>query len=149
MYPRNEEKMMKKLALAVSLLMVGVFAFAAKASRAEEDGRIIANAEWVVEAHAAHAETFGVRGPAILRVSIMGVKNADKGFRVRVVNAQDLVSCRVAGGTCRELPSWRQESTKAFQQTEKIPSGDWSLLVENNLNVFKRMTVRVFASVRE
>jgi len=68
---------------------------------------------------------------------------------VRMVNAEDVTSCRVVGGTCRELPVWRQEGTKAFSQTNLIPPGNWELLVENNLNILKRMTVRVFVAAKE
>jgi hypothetical protein len=55
----------------------------------------------------------------------------------------------VVGGTYRELPTWRQEGTKAFSQTNLIPPGNWALLVENNLNILKRMTVRAFVTLKE
>lgn len=138
---------MKKLALAVSLVVAGIFTLALNVAHAQD--RVLVNAEWVIQARGAHAEAISVNRPLIVHVAIAGVKNADKGFRVRMVNAEDVTSCRVVGGTCRELPEWRQEATKAFTQTNKIPPGNWALLVENNLNILKRMTVRAFVAVKE
>jgi hypothetical protein len=141
------EGMMKKLVLAVSLVVAGIFTLALSVAHAQD--RVLINAEWVIEARGAHSEVISVNRPLIVHVAIAGVKNADKGFMVRMVNAEDVTSCRVVGGTYRELPTWRQEGTKAFSQTNLIPPGNWALLVENNLNILKRMTVRAFVTLKE
>jgi hypothetical protein len=141
------EGMMKKLALAVLFVVAGIFTLALGVAHAQD--RVLVNAEWVIEARGGHAEAISINRPLSVHVAIAGVKNADKGFMVRMVNAEDVTSCRVVGGTCRELPVWRQEGTKAFSQTNLIPPGNWALLVENNLNILKRMTVRVFVAAKE
>ena len=120
--------------LALSFVVVGVFALALGTARAQE-AKTIVNAEWVIEANGAHAEPFSINWPLTLHVAVAGVKNANKGFRLRIVNAEDVTSCRVVGGTCRELSAWRQEATKSFTRTDNIPPGNWALLVENNLNI--------------
>jgi len=141
--------MMKKLAFALSFFVAGILAFAPAVARAQENARNIVNAEWVVEAQAAHSEAFSVKQQSTLKAGVKAVKNADKGFRVRVVNAEDVISCRVTGGTCRELPSWKQDVKKAFTKSGQIPPGNWAFLVENYQNIINKMTVRVFVSVKE
>ena len=131
----------RRLVLAVTLLTIGM-AFAPRVIRAQEGPKTLVNAEWVIKHGEGYFEAFSSDG-ATFQASVAGVKNADKGFRVRVVNAQDVKSCTVAGGTCRELPSWRQPRTYAFTQTAKIPPGQWAFLVENSENIFKTMTVLV------
>jgi gamma-glutamylcysteine synthetase len=141
--------MMKRLAFAVPFFVVGIFAFAPAVARAQENARTIVNAEWVVEAQGAHSEAFSVKQQSTLKASVKAVKNADKGFRVRVVNAEDVISCRVTGGNCRELPAWKQDVAKALTKSSQIPPGNWAFLVENYQNIIKKMTVRVFVSVKE
>ena len=60
-----------------------------------------------------------------------------------------VISCRVTGGTCRELPPWKQDVTKALTKSSQIPLGNWAFLVENYQNIINKMTVRVFVSVKE
>jgi len=48
---------------------------------------------------------------------------------VRVVNAEDVISCRVTGGTCRELPSWKQDVRKPSRSRARF-RGNWAFLVE-------------------
>jgi hypothetical protein len=60
-----------------------------------------------------------------------------------------VISCRVTGGTCRELPPWKQDVTKALTKSSQIPLGNWAFLVENYQNIINEMTVRAFVSVKE
>jgi len=69
---------MKKLAFAVSFFVAGIFAFAPAVARAQENARTIVNAEWVVEAQAAHSEAFSVKQQSTLKAGVKAVKNADK-----------------------------------------------------------------------
>lgn len=103
----------------------------------------LVNAEWAIPANNAHWEVVSIYRPAILRAEVMGLKNAAKGLRVRVVNAEDVTSCRVRGGTCRDLPNWRHPGEVSFSQTDRIPPGQWAFLVENSYNIFKGAIVRV------
>ena len=128
--------------LAVSLLTIGILAFAPRMIHAQGGPKTLVNAEWVIKHGEGYFETFSSDG-ATFQASVAGVKNADIGFRVRVVNAQDAKSCTVEGGTCRELTSWTQPRTRAFTQTAIIPPGHWAFLVENSENIFKTMTVLV------
>jgi len=132
---------MKKFALTLSVLALTAFTVVPRSIHAES-GTTIVDSEWVVKAGEGFFEKLTTKGGSF-QASVSPVKNADKGFRVRVVNADDVMSCMVKGGTCRELLSWRQPRTRAFTQTENIPSGDWAFLVENSENLFKTMTVHV------
>lgn len=138
---------MKKLALAVSFVAVGIFVLGI--AHAQGNAKTVVDAEWIIKAHEARSEVFTIKQQAILQADIKGTKNADKGFRVRVINAEDVTSCRVKGGTCRELPAWKQEAMKAFTKMDKIPPGKWALLVENDQNIVKSMIVHVVVSVKE
>jgi len=142
--------MNSKFALAVLSFVPGLFTTAASSAHAQSNERTIVDATWAVEAHRAHIEAFSVKRHATLLAAIRGVKGADRGFRVRLVNAQDVISCGMRGGTCRELPFWTQDATKAhFLRTDRIPPGNWAFLVEPREDAFKRMTVRVFMSVSD
>src|SRR5713226_3279191 len=105
--------------------------------------RDLVNAEWVIPANGTQYEEFTAVRELTLRAEVTGVKNTDKGFRVRVVNSEDVTSCRVKGGTCRELAGWRHPSGTSFTQTDKIPPGRWAFMVENAMNLFKGATIRV------
>jgi hypothetical protein len=108
----------------------------------------LVNAEWVIPANGAQSETFTAVQEMTLRAEVTGVKNTAKGFRVRVVNSEDATSCRTKGGTCRELTGWRQPSGTSFTQTDKIPPGRWSFMVENAMNLMKSATIRVHLTVQ-
>jgi hypothetical protein len=139
-----------RFAFAVLSFVVGIFAIATISAHAQSNERTIVDATWAVEAHGAHVEAFSVKRHATLLAAIKGLKGADMGFRARLVNAEDVVSCGIRGGICRELPFWTQDVTKAnFLRTDRIPPGNWAFLIEPRENVFKRLTVRVFMSVSE
>jgi hypothetical protein len=140
---------MNMLAFAVLSFLVGVFAFVPMRVRAQVNERTIVDTTWTVEAHGAHVEAFSVKQHATLLAAVKGLRSADKGFRVRVVNGEDVTSCYIKGGTCRELPFWTQDATRAFSRTDRIPPGNWAFLVENPENTSQRMTVRAFMSVNE
>ncbi len=106
----------------------------------------ITNGQWVVPSSGAQTESFTATRPTALTASVSGVKNTDKGFRVRLVNAEDVNSCRVTGGTCRELAEWRQPRTTAFTHSGTVPAGRWAFMVENSENIFRAMTVSVVLS---
>jgi hypothetical protein len=140
--------MKKLLAFTVSFVAVGIFALGI--AHAQGNAKTVVDAEWVIKTHEARSEAFTTtKQQSTLQVDVKGKKNADKGFRVRVVNAEDVTSCRVNGGTCRELPAWKQEATRAFTKADMIPPGKWALLVENDQNVVRRMIVHVFVSLKE
>ena len=142
--------MNNRLAFAVRSFVVGIFSLATFSVHAQANERTIVDATWVVGAHGAHIEAFSVKQHATLLAAIKGLKGADMGFRVRLVNAEDVISCGVRGGTCRELPFWTQDATKAhFLRTDRIPPGNWAFRVEPREDGFKRMTVRVFMSVSD
>lgn len=141
--------MKNRLAFAVVSFIVGVLAFEPMGARAQVNERTIADTTWIVEARRAHVQTFSVNQHATLLAAVKGVGSTDKGFRVRVVNAEDVTSCYIRGGICRELLFWAQDATKSFLRTDRIPSGNWAFLVENQENISHRMTVRVFMSVNE
>ena len=145
--PCSLKETMKKLAFAVSLVAVGILVLGI--AHAQGRAKTVVDAEWVIKANEAHSEAFTTAQQVTLQVTVKGTKNADKGFRVRVVNAEDVTSCRVKGGTCRELPAWKQEAMKAFTKMDKIPPGKWALLVENDQNIVKSMIVHVVVSVKE
>jgi hypothetical protein len=138
-------------ASAVLTFVLGIFTTvtsSAHAQSAQSNERTIVDATWAVEAHGAHAEAFSVKRHATLLAAIRGLKGADMGFRVRLVNAEDVASCRMRGGACRELPFWTQDTTKAhLLRTDRVPPGKWAFLIEPRENALKRMTVRVFMSV--
>jgi hypothetical protein len=141
--------MNNRLAFAVRSFVIGVSSLATFSAHAQSNERTIVDATWVVGAHRAHIEAFSVKQHATLLTAIKGLKGADMGFRVRLVNAEDVISCGVRGGTCRELPFWTHGATKAFSRTDRIPPGNWAFLIEPRENILKRMTVRVFMSVSE
>jgi len=139
-----------RFALAVLSFVLGLLTIATCSAHAQSDERTIVDTTLDVEAHGAHVEAFSVKRHATLLAAIKGLKGADMGFRVRLVNAEDVVSCGRRGGTCRELPFWTQNATKArFLRTDRIPPGNWAFLIEPRENTFKRMTVRVFMSVSD
>ena len=128
-----------KLCLGVlALVFVSSVAFA----------RDVVDSQWVIASGSAQWESFKLAAPTEVSASVNGVQDTAKGFRVRLVNAEDARSCGVAGGTCRELSSWRQPRTTGFTHTETVPAGEWAFLVENSENLLKRMTVQVKLSVK-
>jgi hypothetical protein len=142
--------MNSRLALAVLSFVLGIFTTATSSSHAQSNERTIVDGTWAVDAHRAHVEVFSVKRNATLLAAIRGLKGAAMGFRVRLVNAEDVSSCGIRGGTCRELPFWTQDATKAhFLRTDRIPPGNWAFRVEPREDGFKRMTVRVFMSVSD
>lgn len=140
---------MNMLAFAVLSFLVGVFALVPIRARAQVNERTIVDTTWIIEAHGAHIEVFSVKQHATLLAAVKGLRSADKGFRVRVVNGEDATSCCTKGGTCRELPFWTQDATRAFSRTDRIPPGNWAFLVESPENTSQRMTVRAFMSMNE
>jgi hypothetical protein len=142
--------MNSRFAVTVLSFVLGIFTTATSSAHAQSNERTIVDGTWAVEAHRAHVEAFSVKRNATLLAAIRGLKGPAMGFRVRLVNAEDVISCGIRGGTCRELPFWTQDATKAhFLRTDRIPPGNWAFLVEPREDAFKRMTVRVFMSVSD
>ena len=141
--------MNNRLVFAVQSFVVGSFSIVTSSAQAQSNERTIVDSTWVVGAHGTHIEAFSVKQHATLLAAIKGLKGADVGFRVRLVNAEDAISCGIRGGTCRELPFWTHDATKAFLRTDRIPPGNWAFLIEPRENFLKMMTVRVFMSVSE
>jgi hypothetical protein len=136
----------RQFTLVASAFTLAVLAFAPRDIRAQGNTKVLVDAEWVIAAGSYQAEEFSTSG-ATFQAKVAGLKHTDKGFRVRVVNAEDVTSCTVKGGTCRELASWTQPRTAAFTNTDQIPSGRWAFLVENSENILNKMTVSVYLAV--
>jgi hypothetical protein len=142
--------MNSRFALAVLSFVLGIVTTATSSADTQSSERTVVDGTWAVEAHRVHVEAFSVKRNATLLAAIRGLKGTAMGFRVRLVNAEDVSSCGIRGGTCRELPFWTQDATKAhFLRTDRIPPGNWAFLVEPREDAFKRMTVRVFMSVSD
>jgi hypothetical protein len=142
--------MTRRFALAVLSLALGMFTIATSRAYAQSNERTIVDSTWAIEGHGAHVEAFSVKRHATLLAAIRGLKGTEAGFRVRLVNAEDVISCGIRGGACRELPFWTQDATKAhFLRTDRVPPGNWAFLLEPRENAPKRMTVRVFMSVSD
>jgi hypothetical protein len=130
---------MRAAAIVAGCLLIATTSFA--------NSKELVNADWVIAARTSHMETFTANRELTLTAEVVGVKNTAKGFGVRVVNADDVTSCRVQGGTCRALAEWGHPSESRFTHTGKIPAGRWAFMVENNQNIFERATVHVQLSI--
>jgi hypothetical protein len=101
----------------------------------------LTNSEWVIAAQSAAFQAFVVRGEQTLSASVRGQQHTRKGFGVRLVNEDDVVTCRIQGGTCRTL--WSRHNTHGFVWRDKVPPGRWAFLVENYENWIWPATISV------
>lgn len=108
------------------------------------------NEEWVI----AHGETrptaaFNLgTAPAVIHVTVTGVKNTDKGFTARLVPAEDYDACvGNTQGRCRSRPGFDAFKVAAMDHGELVPSGRWVFYVQNSENRLERATVHVHLSI--
>lgn len=127
-----------------ALVVLASTLFSLAALAAPQD---LANEEWVMKPKEAHSLTFTLTRDVPVRVEAVGVKDADKGFTIKVVRAEYLDACINAAKSCNGLGGFNGPAVRAFDHTETIPAGRWAFFVMNTENIFKRTTVRVHVVV--
>lgn len=104
----------------------------------------VLNTEWVIPAHGTQAESFTLQEATPVHVSLLPVKDADKGVTVRIVPAEDFDACNAGGqGRCRSRGDFDGFAVRSFDHAGMVPPGRWTFYVKNTENLFKRAIVHV------
>jgi hypothetical protein len=106
----------------------------------------VVNEEWVVPAHDSRFYSLMLNDRAKVHVTVVGVKNTDKGFSVRVVPAGDPPLCG-ADRPCRSEPAFEADKVAAFDRTSPLMPGAWTIYVVNSENLLNRSIVHTHVVV--
>jgi hypothetical protein len=95
-----------------------------------------------------HTFSFALSESAPVEIDVIPVKDAGKGFTLRLVPVDDFDACSGgAQGRCRSRPGFDGFKVASFSHTEPVPPGRWTFYVANTENIFKSATVHVHVVV--
>jgi hypothetical protein len=106
---------------------------------------VLVNKDWVVPAHEAYQQGFTLAQTAYVHLTVMGVKNTDKGFTVRIAPQEDAANCvGKAQGPCRSRADFDAFKVPGpYDHMGLVPAGSWSVFVQNSENILNKATVHV------
>lgn len=106
----------------------------------------LVNEEWVIKQGDAHIKVFTLTADANIAIEVTAVKDADKGFSVRIVDEKYGDSC-LADPRCLGEAQFAGISTRSYSRTQTLKPGRWKFYVQNSENMLKSMTVKVHVVV--
>lgn len=79
---------------------------------------------------------------SLIQVSADGKTHADKGFTVYVMSADELDHFR-SRATFHHISEFQGLKVRSFSHTATIPTGAWTVVVQNSENIINTMVVHL------
>jgi hypothetical protein len=103
---------------------------------------VIVDEELAVDADGWQSRGFNLPSAHPIQVSADGLKHADKGFTVYVMEADQLDKFR-NGDTFQHIPSLQGLKVRSYRETATLPAGSWIVVVRNSENILNTMVVHL------
>jgi hypothetical protein len=108
--------------------------------------QVVTDKDLTVPAHAWHAPGFVLPSPRTVHVAVEGKKHAEKGFRLYVMTAEDLLGFEKKK-PFHDAPSFEalpgETRSHAIDRSDTLPPGSWTVVVYNSENARMPMVVHL------
>ncbi len=112
-------------------------------ARAFADPRSSVDADWMIEAHGFRAQPLDAPGEAWALIDVRGMRDAGKGFTIRVVNRAVWEGYRSGLLTLKQMEASADSQKVTSLHARLKVEGPSAVVVENSENASKPMVVHV------